>query len=548
MFNRQALAHVVHQLSIRGVFLAEAALNRALAHRKLRGHFGKRRHGTLDPGAEERQDTPTDASARGQCLQPPARVAFEHVEQSGIGGDKRGVERHAAVDDRVLGVLEADRWPQDAEMLDDRGRSTVAKRDLDRIERADGEPLERYDGASSQGLHHLPRVSMQITVDALNRTESADGVISAFDKLDVQPVVEERRIAGQAVERLTGGPATQDHVADDAERARIVGLGGVQTDVGIARQLNGERPQPLHERRGDARVRLTHDSRIDAGRAAYIGEWMALALEEAKKINHQRGRQRRFTHRLECTVRTVSASRNRVVLGGASLVAATILFAAVFSYLAATFDYPDVLDRPAGDVLPALLALGTTGRIIWLVYGVIPLLLVPTALGVNEAARVTAPRLGRAVVWLAGLSALAMMAGLLRWPTLQWTLAQEWMSATPASREVIASRFATANLYLGNVIGEFVGELFLNGFFLLSSLALSARRQRRRWLAFSGVAASTLGWIAMLRNVTPLVAPIATLNNVLLPVWMLTLGLALAVSSRPAITLRRPEDARNAKP
>jgi hypothetical protein len=228
----------------------------------------------------------------------------------------------------------------------------------------------------------------------------------------------------------------------------------------------------------------------------------------------------------------VSASPSRAIVGGASLIAATMLFAAVFSYLGAAFDYPAVLNRLAGDVLPALLALGRSGRIVWLVYGLIPLLLVPTALGVNEVARTNAPRLGRAIVWLAALSALAMMTGLLRWPTLQWTLAQEWTSASPASRDVLASRFGTANLYLGNVIGEFAGELFLNGFFLASSLALSAGRPRRRWLMFAGVAASTLGWIAMLRNLTPLVAPVATLNNIVLPLWMLTLGLVLLADGR----------------
>jgi hypothetical protein len=218
-----------------------------------------------------------------------------------------------------------------------------------------------------------------------------------------------------------------------------------------------------------------------------------------------------------------------MIVGGTSLVAATMLFAAVFSYLAAAFSYPAVLDRPAEDVLPALLALGTRGRIVWLVYGLIPVLLVPTALGVKEAAPATAPRLGPAIVWLAALSALAMMTGLLRWPTLHWMLAQEWTSASPSARDVIATRFAAANLYLGNVIGEFAGELFLNGFFLTSSLALSAGRPRRRWLAFLGVAASALGWIAMLRNLTPLVAPVATLNNIVLPLWMLTLGLVLTV-------------------
>jgi hypothetical protein len=226
----------------------------------------------------------------------------------------------------------------------------------------------------------------------------------------------------------------------------------------------------------------------------------------------------------------VAVRRRLVAIGGASLVTATVLFAAVFTYLAMTFDYPDVLDRPAGDVLPALLVLGGTGRGVWVLYGLIPLLLVPTARGVREAGRITAPHLVRPVVWLAAVSAVAMMAGLLRWPTLQWSLAQDWVSAPAAAREVLATRFDAANLYLGNVIGEFLGELFLNAFFVVSALALSAGRPRRLWLAIAGVAAGILGWMAMFRNITTLVAPVAALNNLVLPVWMLVLGVALAAT------------------
>src|SRR5262245_15908171 len=113
-----------------------------------------------------------------------------------------------------------------------------------------------------------------------------------------------------------------------------------------------------------------------------------------------------------------------------SLVVATILFAAVFTYLAATFDYPEVLNRPASDVLPALLGLGMTGRSVWLVYGLIPLLLVPAGLGVNAAVRTRAPHLGRTAMWLSVAAAASMMTGLLRWSTLNWALAQQWASAS----------------------------------------------------------------------------------------------------------------------
>lgn len=222
------------------------------------------------------------------------------------------------------------------------------------------------------------------------------------------------------------------------------------------------------------------------------------------------------------------ASRLATRIGGASLIAATLLFAAVFTILASSFGYPDVLDQPAAEVLPRLLALGPAGRAVWVVYGLIPLLLIPTAMGVHAAARRVAPQLAQAALITAVLCALAMMAGLLRWPSLHWHLAQAHAGASPAAREAIVAVVAGSNSYLGNFIGEFLGELFLNSFFLLASMALArAAAPAGRWLLPAGIAASGLGAVAMLRNAVPWVEPVAALNNVVLPVWMLVLGVAL---------------------
>jgi hypothetical protein len=49
----------------------------------------------------------------------------------------------------------------------------------------------------------------------------------------------------------------------------------------------------------------------------------------------------------------------------------------------------------------------------------------------------------------------------------------------------------------------------------------------RLWLMIAGASASVLGFLAMLRNVIAWVEPIAALNNVVLPIWMLVLGVAL---------------------
>lgn len=213
-------------------------------------------------------------------------------------------------------------------------------------------------------------------------------------------------------------------------------------------------------------------------------------------------------------------------LGGASLLLATALFIGVFSYLASAFGYPDVLDRPAAEVLPALVALGTTGRAVWIVYALVPLLLVPTALGLRVAVGGAAPLASRGAVVSGALAGVSMMIGLLRWPSLHWRLALDYATADPAGRRAIETWFDGANSYLGNFIGEFVGELWLNVFFALSAVAL-ARAGGRGWLRVAGLAASTLGAIAMFRNVSPALAVPAALNNLVLPVWMAVLGWAL---------------------
>ena len=63
--------------------------------------------------------------------------------------------------------------------------------------------------------------------------------------------------------------------------------------------------------------------------------------------------------------------------GGLALIFGAIAFIAVFSFLAARFDYPEVLDGPASTVLPQLLATGTTGRGAWALYALLPLIWLP---------------------------------------------------------------------------------------------------------------------------------------------------------------------------
>jgi drug/metabolite transporter (DMT)-like permease len=87
--------------------------------------------------------------------------------------------------------------------------------------------------------------------------------------------------------------------------------------------------------------------------------------------------------------------------------------------------------------------------------------------------------------------------------------------------------FDGLNTYLGNYIGEFLGELSFNMFFLLSSWTLLRFRATPTAVAVTGVAVAGAGFVGMFRNVTAVVAPVAAINNYLLPLWMIVFGVVL---------------------
>lgn len=220
-------------------------------------------------------------------------------------------------------------------------------------------------------------------------------------------------------------------------------------------------------------------------------------------------------------------SRTLIRLGGLSLVLGALAFMTVFSYLAARFHYPEVLDGPAATVLPALLSMGDAGRTAWAIYALLPLIWLPAGVGAMEALGPVRPGAMRLALVFAALAALTMMLGLMRWPTLHWHLAQVQASADPAQQALIAGLFDGLNTYLGNCLGEFVGELSFSLFFLLSALTWLQSGAAWRWVGWLGVATGIAGLVGMFRNLSTLVVPVAEVNNYLLPLFMIVFGVAL---------------------
>ena len=226
--------------------------------------------------------------------------------------------------------------------------------------------------------------------------------------------------------------------------------------------------------------------------------------------------------------------RKMIAAGGFCFIAGALAFVGVFSYLAAKFGYPAVLDGSAAEVLPRLRNGGATMRAVWATYAFLPLFLVPGALGAFFACPASRPRMTLALV-AAALGTLAMCLGLMRWPSIHWALAEAYVQpgADPAA---IAAVFQGLNLYLGNYIGEFLGESMLAAFFLLSGLSLNAELRYPKWLGWTGAAFAVLFFLGAFRNVASAVQGIADLNNSLLPLWMIMLGSSLIWFSRKPAT------------
>jgi len=224
-----------------------------------------------------------------------------------------------------------------------------------------------------------------------------------------------------------------------------------------------------------------------------------------------------------------------VRFGGLALILGAVAFIGVFSFLAARFNYPAILNGPADTVLPQLLATGGAGRLVWAVYAFLPLIWIPAGVGAHVALRRSHPGATMLAMLCAFLAALSMMLGLMRWPTIHWRLAELYATADSAQRAVIGAVFDGLNAYLGNYIGEFLGEFAFSVFFLLTSWALLRTRAVSSIVPMLGLVTGIAGLVGMFRNVIPAVAPLAAVNNYLLPAWMIVFGVVLIRLGRPQL-------------
>lgn len=148
-------------------------------------------------------------------------------------------------------------------------------------------------------------------------------------------------------------------------------------------------------------------------------------------------------------------------LAGISAIALAIAFNVPFSILAATFDYPDILRRPAGEALSAFAAGGAPLILTWYAFMLTALVMAPVSIAVAVSpARISSnPALAIGGAIAGALAALAQAIGLSRWVFVVPGLARMHESANAEAQSSAVRSFDLINQYGGVAIGENIGQL-----------------------------------------------------------------------------------------
>src|SRR4051794_34419155 len=175
-------------------------------------------------------------------------------------------------------------------------------------------------------------------------------------------------------------------------------------------------------------------------------------------------------------------------LTAALLILAAVLANVGFAALGSIFNYPDVLDEPAGDVLASFREHEGAVSAWFAVLALAAALLAPIAIGVGRFSRTRAMRVA---VWVGIAAATVQVTGLLRWPILVPGYASDAASADAAVAAGARDSFTTASDILGPGLGGAVGFLLPGGWTALGIIAVG-RGFGGRWfrvlgLGFGGV-------------------------------------------------------------
>lgn len=232
----------------------------------------------------------------------------------------------------------------------------------------------------------------------------------------------------------------------------------------------------------------------------------------------------------------------RTLLGAAALILA-IAFNLPFALLAATFDYPDILRRPAGEVLDAFAAGGAPLILTWYAFALsaVGLMFFAPVQALTTADWTRRPGLAVGAALMGALAGLAQAIGLFRWVFAVPALAT--LHAAPATdaatRASLETAFSLLNGWGGVAIGEHLGQILTLAWVILAALQALSNRQRlaRPAAAVAALAVAGIGFglgeglSIALGHDAPLLALATVAGYLAFSLWLLITGAGLVAHS-----------------
>ncbi|MGH8927053.1 MAG: DUF4386 domain-containing protein [Acidimicrobiia bacterium] len=222
------------------------------------------------------------------------------------------------------------------------------------------------------------------------------------------------------------------------------------------------------------------------------------------------------------------------VAAGIVLMVAPVWFNANFALLGKRFDYPDILRRPATEVLERFRAGGSSLILLWWTFTLSGLLLIAGAVLLGQVLGLSG------IVQLATtfgvLAGLVQMLGLLRWVYLVPALARAYADANLSAdqREVHAVVFRAFHQYLGVGVGEHLGYLFTGTWSTMIGVGVIQGTALPTWLGWPAIAIGVGLAIGSAEFLGPneergwaIVGAAIPILYIVWSVWLLAMGIAL---------------------
>lgn len=212
-------------------------------------------------------------------------------------------------------------------------------------------------------------------------------------------------------------------------------------------------------------------------------------------------------------------------VAGALLTAVPLIFTAGFTGLQMTFEYPDILRHPAGEVLTRFAGAGADLHLYWYAMMAASLLMIGAVIATGLLYWTRDNLLAALSIGFGVLAGVVQALGLLRWVILVPGLASAYVApgASALDQALAVSMFDFANHYLGMGVGEHLGYFF-TALWTITTAALLFPSNRimasAGMLIALGVAAGMLEPFGV-----PLTGLINALSYTLWAIWTLVLGI-----------------------